>query len=247
MTTEPLSKNIDQQAPVFESIHDVTLENDQVLVIENAIASGESIPMHTHRFPHLFYIVEGGTVEIRDINGHADTVQVTTGQVLWQRPLSHSVHNVGSTLLRILEVEVKSPVPLTGGERVPRITMPATMEWKPDPFDPNREVALLVGDPLKPGLYIVRARVGDAYELGLHLHPTEDENLAVISGALHISTGEPGSGEPEYVLPAGGFVLFPAGTPHRIWTTEATEIQMIGVGPRVYHYHNVEQDPRLMQ
>jgi quercetin dioxygenase-like cupin family protein len=102
---------------------------------------------------------------------------------------------------------------------------------------------LLVGDPASPGPYAVRFRLGPGYELGVHQHPDEDEHLTVLSGTLYWSTGEAGSGAPEHALQADGYVAFPAGTPHRLWTTEETVIQMTGVGPRTYTYLSPADDP----
>jgi mannose-6-phosphate isomerase-like protein (cupin superfamily) len=66
----------------------------------------------------------------------------------------------------------------------------------------------------------------------------------VLSGTLHWSVGAAGSGAAEHVSPAGSFVLFPAGTLHRLWATEETVLQMTGIGPRTYVFLDPEKDPR---
>lgn len=109
-------------------------------------------------------------------------------------------------------------------------------DWTPDLLDPARSVALLAGDPAMPGPCTLRGRMRGGYALGLHQHPDEDEQLTVLSGTLYWSTGVAGSGAPEHALAAGGYVVFPAGTAHRVWTREDTVIQMSGVGPRTYIY-----------
>lgn len=48
-----------------------------------------------------------------------------------------------------------------------------------------------------------------------------------------------------HALPAGGYVAFPAGTPHRMWTAAETVLQMTGVGPRTYVYLNPQGKPEI--
>lgn len=221
------------------------LENDQVLVIETTYAPGGSVPRHTHRFPHVVYVVEGGMLETTGPDGSAVTHEVRPGQTLWRVPQSHSTRNTGSTRVRIVEVEVKgAPRAPDLWVKAPPVVTSTDRGWVPDPFDPRRSAVLLVGDPTKPGPYTVRYRVPGGYTIGLHRHPDEDEQLTVLSGSVHWSSGEAGSGAPEYTLTAGGFAPAPAGTPHRLWTTEECVIQMTGMGPRTYVYANPADDPR---
>lgn len=223
--------------------HEV-LENEQVLVIETVYPVGGSEPLHEHSFPYVAYVIQGGTVETAAPDGTVETLELRPREALWARPQAHSTRNIGSTPVRILEVELKNASATTAGQRPPRAIAPGDLEWLPDPLDPNRRTALLVGDPTKPGPYTVRTRVDAGYRIGLHEHPFEDENLTVLSGSLHWSTGVPGSGMPEHVAPAGSVLVFPAGTLHRLWTTEATVLQMTGIGPRAYRYLDSTEDPR---
>jgi len=45
-------------------------------------------------------------------------------------------------------------------------------------------------------------------------------------------------------LPAGSFMVMPAGTRHYAWTKEETVIQIHGVGPTGTTYVNPADDPR---
>jgi mannose-6-phosphate isomerase-like protein (cupin superfamily) len=164
--------------------------------------------------------------------------------ILWRDAQSHSTRNVGPATVRIVEVEVRNAGAGIEGERTPRVATDDDRDWIRDPLDPRRTTALFVGDPTRPGPYTVRTRAEAGYAIGAHLHPTEDEHLTVLSGALHWSTGAAGSGAPEHVLPAGGYVVFPAGTPHRLWVTEPAVLQMSGMGPRTYVYLDPTEDPR---
>jgi quercetin dioxygenase-like cupin family protein len=193
----------------------------------------------------VVYVAEGGTVETTSPDGTTSAVDLLPGHTLWRAAQSHSTRNIESTTVRIVEVEIKRAAAEPAEARAPGVATDADSDWHLDPLDPRRSTMLLVGDPTKSGPYTLRARLDAGYTLGVHRHPSEDENLTVLSGALHWSTDAAGSGAPEHVLPAGGFVQFPAGTPHRLWTTEETVIQMTGIGPRTYVYLDPAEDPRL--
>ena len=239
MSTPPVSDDTGQHA-----LRSVLLENAEVVVIETTYPPGASTPMHAHRFPHVVYVIEGGTVETTAPDGDTGTLEIRPGQLLWRPPQSHSTRNIGSTTVRIVEAEIKHAATENAEERTLKALTPADLEWVMDPLDPTRSVALLEGNPARPGPYTLRGRMGAGYALGLHQHPDEDEHLTVLSGTLHWSAGARGSGEPEHALPAGAYAVFPAGMPHRLWTTEETVIQMSGVGPRTYVYFDPAEDPR---
>jgi quercetin dioxygenase-like cupin family protein len=241
MSSSTMSGNATEQ----QAVRRVLLENAEVVVIETTYLQGGSVPMHTHRFPHVVYVAEGGTVETTAPDGTTSAVDLLPGRTLWRAAQSHSTRNIGATTVRIVEVEIKRAAVEPAGERAPGVVTDAGRDWHPDPLDPRRSTVLLVGDPTKSGPYTFRGRLDAGYTLGVHQHPSEDENLTVLSGALHWSTGAAGSGALDHVLPAGGFVLFPAGTPHRLWTTEETVIQVTGTGPRTYVYLDRAEDPRL--
>lgn len=244
MTTQQISKGVSPGRTVTdETLRRETLENYRVLVIESTYAPDGSVPMHTHRFPHVLYVIEGGTVETTSADGEVETVEARAGQTFWREPQSHRSRNVGPTPVRIVEVEIKDPFRQMHDGSAHAVE-PVELEWVTDPIDPRRSSASLAGDPTRPGPYTVRMRAEAGYTIGLHEHPAEDEHLTVLSGSIHWATGDVDSGTPVHTLPAGGFVTFPAGTPHRIWTTEPAILQMTGVGPRVYHYFDSADEPR---
>lgn len=225
-----------ESIPQPQAVRREVLENEHVLVTETTYPVGGSVPMHTHRFPHVLYVMEGGRAQTTAPDGAVKTLEVQPGATLWREPQSHSTRNLGSTPLRLVEVEIKDTFTRYGGERSPRVVGPADLQWIPDSLDPTRTMALVVGDPTKAGPYTVRMRARPGYAIALHQHPNEDENLTVLSGSLHWSCGAAGSGAAEHMAPAGSLVLFPAGTPHRLWSTEETVLQMTGIGPRTYVY-----------
>jgi quercetin dioxygenase-like cupin family protein len=98
-------------APEF---HRVLLENDDVRVLETLIGSGETVPIHTHRWPSILYVLSGGRSVRRD--GAGDVIGDPTapetvaeiGTAIWVGPIPpHTVENVGSSEIRLLNVELK--------------------------------------------------------------------------------------------------------------------------------------------
>lgn len=236
---------LEEIAPKEQPSRRTLLENDDVLVVATTYPPGASVPIHTHRFPNVAYVIDGGTIETTAPDGTVERYDVRPGETLWSAAAhAHSACNPGSTPVRIVEVELKRTT-ATGHvrEKTERVLTPDSLEWRQDVHDPRRRSARLVGDPTTPGPYTIRYSAPAGYVIGLHLHPDDDEQLTVLSGAIRWSTGEPGSGEPENTLPAGGFALAPAGTPHRIVAVEDCVLQMSGVGPRTYIYLNPAEDP----
>jgi quercetin dioxygenase-like cupin family protein len=247
MSTELLQQAApSKRAADEEPLRRTLLENDDVLVVATTYPPGASVPIHTHRFPNVSYVIDGGTIETRDADGTVEVYEVQPGETLWSAAAhAHSARNLGSTFVRIVEVELKRA---SHGEEAPEsravVLTTDDLDWKTDPLDPRRRSAMLVGDPTMCGAFTSRVAAPGGYIIGLHMHPDEDEQLTVLSGTIRWSTGEPGSGEPEYTLGSGGFALAPAGTPHRIAVLDDAVIQMSGVGPRKYVYLNPADDPR---
>lgn len=62
--------------------------------------------------------------------------------------------------------------------------------WRAFPaFPPEARLAILVGDPSKPGPYVVRVKLPGGIKLMPHAHP-EDRIYTVISGVFYIGLGE---------------------------------------------------------
>jgi quercetin dioxygenase-like cupin family protein len=94
--------------------HDVLLENERVRVLDSRIKPGDTVPVHTHRWPSVLYIL--GTSDFIRCDTEGNVVfdsstkesSIEVGTVTWSPPLSaHSVHNVGETEIRVISVELK--------------------------------------------------------------------------------------------------------------------------------------------
>lgn len=126
-------------------------------------------------------------------------------------------------------------LPLAGhAEDLTVVGSPAAVKWTPAPaaaeLPKGTMLAVLYGDPTKPQAFATRAKFPGGSKIMPHTHPN-DENITVLSGALHIGVGEKFDAKKATVVKAGGFIHNPAGTPHYAWFTEMTVIQNNSVGP----------------
>jgi quercetin dioxygenase-like cupin family protein len=104
-------------------------------------------------------------------------------------------------------------------------------------------MAVLEGDPGKPGPFVFRVKAPDGYRVPPHTHP-KPERVTVIAGTFHLGTGEmfdPAKGQE---LPPGTFGTWPPGMKHFVWVKGVTVVQLHGVGPWTIKYVNPADDPR---
>lgn len=93
--------------------HALLLENEHVRVLDTRIAAGETVLLHTHRWPSALYILSWSDFVRRDADGAVVMDSRThpksfEGKALWSGPLAaHTLENVGEKELRAISVEVK--------------------------------------------------------------------------------------------------------------------------------------------
>lgn len=88
----------------------------------------------------------------------------------------------------------------------------------------------LVGDPTKPGLYVIRLKFPDGYCLAAHSHP-DSRNITVLQGEWLSGYGNTFKASALKSLPAGSFYTEPEGLPHFTFTNGETVLQVSGMGP----------------
>jgi predicted metal-dependent enzyme (double-stranded beta helix superfamily) len=98
-------------APAF---HRLVLETDDVRVVETVIGPGETVPLHTHRWPSVIYVLANSDAVRRDHEGAVLTDSPTgagrpePGSAVWTAPMPpHTVENVGDSEIRLAIVELK--------------------------------------------------------------------------------------------------------------------------------------------
>jgi hypothetical protein len=118
------------------------------------------------------------------------------------------------------------------------------IQWMDAPpvFPAGAKMAVLQGDPNKPGPFTVRLKVGDGYKVAPHWHPTA-ENLTIISGTFNVGTGDTADASKTTALTAGGFATMPAKMHHFAWAKGPTEVQIHSEGPFKLIYVNPKDDP----
>ena len=96
-------------APEF---HRLLLENEHIRMLETRIEPGQTVPLHTHRWPAACYFLGRGDIVRRDGQGRVEfdsrTAPPATGPAAWLPPLGpHTLENVGKTVVHVVSVEVK--------------------------------------------------------------------------------------------------------------------------------------------
>jgi quercetin dioxygenase-like cupin family protein len=122
---------------------------------------------------------------------------------------------------------------------------PQSLKWGPAPpfFEKGSQIAVMAGDPFKPGEYTLRLMMPKGYKIAPHFHPTA-ENVTVIKGTFHIAMGDKMDPKSGTTLKAGGFVSLPAQMHHYAWATSPAIVQVHGEGPFAITYINPADDPR---
>ncbi len=113
----------------------------------------------------------------------------------------------------------------------PAITTPDATNWVAGTGGyQGAQMAVLLGDPTKSGIYIMRLKLPAGAKLPPHVHG-DTENVTVISGTLWVGLGKTEDQNQMKALPAGTFVSVPANLPHYAMVKEETVIQIDGMGP----------------
>ena len=67
---------------------------------------------------------------------------------------------------------------------------PDGLKWKDGPasLPPGAKIAVLEGDPARPGPFVFRVKVPDGYRIPPHTHP-KAERVTIIAGTFHLGMG----------------------------------------------------------
>jgi quercetin dioxygenase-like cupin family protein len=109
--------------------------------------------------------------------------------------------------------------------------LPQNIRWAPNPAVPGSSVAILVGDPNKPGPLVVRVRLPAHTRIAAHTHP-DARTYTVLSGEWQLGFGEDFDASLLRSYPAGSIYRLPAGVAHFQSTGGAETIfQIESIGP----------------
>jgi len=131
------------------------------------------------------------------------------------------------------------------GETVFKSILPEEVDWKPFPaFPPSVLLAVVVGQPSDPGLYVTRVKVPRGVKLMPHKHP-EDRVYTVMSGVFYIGLGDQFDADKLKAYPPGAVIVLPGNTSHFHWAKTSEYVtQITAMGPLGMEYIKPEDDPR---
>jgi hypothetical protein len=94
--------------------HKLVLENDRVRVLDTHIPAGDIVPVHTHRWPAVYYTIVPGDFVRRDHEGnvlldtrmHPAPKDQPPGRFIESLP-PHSIENVSASEIHLVSVELK--------------------------------------------------------------------------------------------------------------------------------------------
>jgi quercetin dioxygenase-like cupin family protein len=119
------------------------------------------------------------------------------------------------------------------------------LDWKPFPaFPPSARLAVVSGEPFRPGLYTIRVKVPHGVKLMPHRHP-EDRIYTVLEGVFYVGLGDQFDPDNLQAFPPGTVVLLPGNTSHFHWAKASDYItQVTAIGPLGLEYVTASDDPR---
>jgi quercetin dioxygenase-like cupin family protein len=126
------------------------------------------------------------------------------------------------------------------------LSLPDDLEWQDGPpsLEPGAEFVILEGNPSEEGLFTMRLRLPDGFQIAPHSHPAI-EHVTVVQGEFNIGSGEEFDSSNGMTMPVGAFIYLMPGHVHYAWASEDdTIIQLHGEGPWQINYVNPDDDPR---
>jgi hypothetical protein len=94
--------------------HRLVFENERMRVIDTVIPAGDTVPVHTHRWPAVYYVIVPGDFIRRDPDGQVLFDSRTSPEpqakfsASWLDCLTpHSVENVSPHEIHVVNVELK--------------------------------------------------------------------------------------------------------------------------------------------
>jgi quercetin dioxygenase-like cupin family protein len=127
-----------------------------------------------------------------------------------------------------------------------RAIRPEELEWRAfAAFPSTARLAILIGDPSRPGPYVIRVRLSAGGRLMPHKHP-EDRVYTVISGVFYIGLGDKFDEARLTAYGVGSVIVLPGDQPHFHCAKSGEYVtQVTALGPLGLTYIDSADDPRL--
>jgi quercetin dioxygenase-like cupin family protein len=118
------------------------------------------------------------------------------------------------------------------------------LKWGPAPpvFTAGARMAVVSGDPSKPGPFVVELALPDGYQIKPHFHPTA-EVVEVIHGTFLYAMGDTLDAAKTKPMKVGDKGSIPANMHHYAIAQGATIVSVTSTGPFALIYVNPADDP----
>jgi hypothetical protein len=122
------------------------------------------------------------------------------------------------------------------------------LKWSdvPPVLPKGAKLAVLQGDPAKPGPFVMRLSAPAGYKVAPHSH-AQTENVTVLSGQFMVGMGDKFDVKALKPMRAGAFGSIPGKANHFAMAKTAAVIQIHGEGPFDLTYVNPADDPQKMK
>jgi hypothetical protein len=152
---------------------------------------------------------------------------------------------IAAAAIAIVLGGIAGPGPARGASEPQSFINPGDIKWGPAPpaMPKGAKIAVLQGDPGKPGPFVIRLMVPSGYKIAPHWH-TQDESLTVISGTFDLGTGDKVQPGKASTLRTGGFHFLAGKDHHYLVARSAAVIQVNGNGPFDVTYIDPDDDPQ---
>jgi len=126
-----------------------------------------------------------------------------------------------------------------------RLIRPESVEWQPFAgFPTAARLAILVGDPIQAGPYVIRVSVPAGERMQPYRH-SGDRIYTVLSGVFYIGVGEQFDEAKLTACGPGSLAVVPRSLAHFHWAKSGGYVvQISGIGPVALSYVNPHDDPR---
>ncbi|MEO8075440.1 MAG: cupin domain-containing protein [Acidobacteriota bacterium] len=160
------------------------------------------------------------------------------------QPLTMAVAMTVSVMFTGAQAPAKPAKPAPAASAAHVLLTPGDMKWGPAPpvLPPGAQIAVLDGDPSKPGAFTLRLKLPDGYKIPAHWHPT-DEHVTVIQGTFRAGMGDKYDDAALHDFPVGSFLKMPKTMRHFAVAKGEVIVQINGPGPFVVNYVNPADDP----
>lgn len=140
-------------------------------------------------------------------------------------------------------VAAGEPMPADTATPMHAVVRASATDWGPAPpvLPAGARMAVLYGDPGKPGAFAVRLNAPAGYRVPRHWHPS-DEQVTLISGDFALSMGTKDEATDAALAP-GDYVNLPAQMQHEASTRNGAVVEIHSMGPFQIRYVDPADDP----